>query len=106
MIDLIIPYYNNIDGLKRTLSSIDYTVFRVTIIDDCSPTNFIYPPNVTVIYNEKNVGPGIGRQIGIENTKNPYLMFLDAGDILLSKSTQRKLPLIIKEHFGTSEFVF
>jgi glycosyltransferase involved in cell wall biosynthesis len=36
MIDLIIPYYNNPNGLKRTLESINTNIFYVTIIDDNS----------------------------------------------------------------------
>ena len=36
MIDLIIPYYNNPDGLIHTLDSINRDIFYVTVIDDGS----------------------------------------------------------------------
>lgn len=42
MIDLIIPYYNNPEGLQRTLASINRDVFYVTVIDDHSS---IYIPS-------------------------------------------------------------
>jgi len=41
-IDLIIPYYNNPEGLVRTLDSINRKVFYVTVVDDSSDIH-MYP---------------------------------------------------------------
>lgn len=35
-----------------------------------------------------NSGPGVVRQYGIFNTKEPYLMFIDTGDLLISNELQ------------------
>jgi len=32
-----------------------------------------------------NSGPGAARQKGIDNSSSPYIMFLDAGDIVSSR---------------------
>ena len=99
MIDLIIPYYNNPEGLKRTLDSINTDIFYVTVIDDNST---IYPP-----YNPKahqvfrynmNRGPGFARQWGINKTSNPYIMFIDAGDIFTSYTNQWIVADNIKDY--------
>ena len=46
MIDLIIPYYNNPDGLIHTLDSINKDIFYVTVIDDGSSLYLPYHPAI------------------------------------------------------------
>ena len=91
MIDLIIPVYNNYQGLLRTLASINLDIFAITVVDDCSkePINTDFPINY--IRLKKNVGPGWARQIGIDDTKNEYISFIDAGDVFLSKEIQQTM---------------
>ena len=92
MIDLIIPHYNNPSGLQRTLDSINRDIFYVTVIDDCSD---IYIPHIPiadqVFMQSTNKGPGRARQRGIEKTNNEYIMFLDAGDVFISKEIQKAI---------------
>jgi glycosyltransferase involved in cell wall biosynthesis len=92
MIDLIIPFYNNGSGLIKTLDSVNTNVFHVTIVDDGS---FYYlPPNINAAqvfrYNQ-NRGPGFARQFGLERTHEPYVMFLDTGDVFISKEVQYRI---------------
>lgn len=99
MIDLIIPYYNNPEGLLRTLESVNTDIFYVTVIDDCST---IKPPlsfkvNQYYRYNI-NHGPGFARQHGINKTSNPYIMFIDTGDIFIDKKIQEELPQVIEKN--------
>ena len=92
-LDIIIPSYNDKKGLIRTLNSIYYPEMlnwiTITIVDDCS--NFDYTdiiqqfPKINLIKQDKNKGPGNARKVGIKNTSNPYIMFIDCGDIILSK---------------------
>ena len=77
-LDLIIPHYNNVDGLRYTLNSIDYNVVTVTVVDDCSTKRDGLEqlqqdfPQVTFLQLEHNSGPGAARQFGINHTNNPY----------------------------------
>lgn len=99
MIDLIIPYYNNPEGLARTLASINRNVFYVTIVDDSS--SIYMPRNIDadqVLRYNANRGPGFARQFGLDRTYKPYIMFLDTGDILLSPTMQVQLEYITFEH--------
>ena len=92
MIDLIIPYYNNPEGLKRTLDSINTDVFYVTLIDDNSTIYAPYNPKVDwVLRYNINHGPGYARQFGLDRTSNPYVMFIDTGDIFISKELQDRI---------------
>lgn len=92
MIDLIIPYYNNPEELQKTLESVNTEVFYTTVVDDGSS---IYLPrniaaNQAFRYND-NHGPGCARQLGINKTSNPYIMFIDAGDIFVSEEVQQQI---------------
>jgi len=97
MIDLIIPYYNNLEGLATTLASINYDIFDVTIVDDGSNSAMSLPETskCDIILTE-NGGPGYARQIGIMWTENDYIMFIDTGDIFVSKEIQKKIPRVIQ----------
>ena len=94
-LDIIIPHYNNVRGLRDTLESIDYDIVTVTVVDDCSTAREGLDelirefPQVHYYELEHNSGPGAARQFGIEHTNNPYFMFIDAGDCIASKRQLR-----------------
>lgn len=99
MIDLIIPYYKNYNGLVDTLESINYNIFKVIIVQDGFeefPVGFDY--DVEIVWYMNNRGPGYAREYGIKHTFNEYLAFIDAGDIFISKEIQEKIPQIIEEN--------
>ena len=55
MIDLIIPVYKNYKGLIRTLESINFKVFNVTVVDDASHENYSFKHPAHLIKLKKNV---------------------------------------------------
>lgn len=95
-LDIIIPYYNNIEGLRDTLNSINYGLATITVIDDCSTKRDGYEelqkefPNVTFLQLEHNSGPGAARQYGLEHTNNSYVTFIDTGDCIGSRAVLQK----------------
>ena len=93
MLDIIIPAYKDMEGLYRTLNSVHYPQYKdwvtITVIDDCSHIDYskvmLDYPDVHFHILKENRGPGHARQYGIDHTKEPYFIFIDCGDILLSK---------------------
>lgn len=91
-IDIIIPAYKAQSTILRTLSSIaQQTILddlSVTIVNDCCPNGdyqkFVdmFGPYMDIreIKLEKNSGPGIARQYGIDNTENEFFTCIDADD--------------------------
>lgn len=106
MIDLIIPYYNNPEGLKRTLASIDQNIFYVTIIDDNSDQSLWFPNAHQVFRYNRNYGPGYARQLGIDKTSNPYIMFIDTGDVFTSFEVQATIKTTIDVNPNTNIISF
>ena len=92
MIDVIIPAYNSHATIEQTLYSISYQVIkdklRVYIVNDASNSdyselvnffsNFI---NVKELKLDKNGGPGVARQYGIDHSNSEYIIFIDSDDI-------------------------
>ena len=94
MIDVIIPAYNAEKTIGRALASILAQTrprkFLVTVVDDCSTDNtkeevmkFSNLLPIQYIRLEENKGkPGLVRNIGIQATSSPYILFLDSDDML------------------------
>ena len=91
MIDVIIPVYNtNIDILLMNLIlQTCKDKLRIVIVDDCSNNSYeesikYYSKYIDILYikNKENMGAGLSRQVGIDNSNNPYIMFIDSDDLL------------------------
>lgn len=93
-IDIIIPAYKAQNTILRTLSSIAEQAIlddvEVTIVNDHDGIGYkkfvdMFKPYMKIRELEmpENGGPGDARQYGIDNTKNPLLMFIDADDTFI-----------------------
>jgi len=95
MLDVIIPAYNAHTTLERCLLSIaNQTIadkVQVIVVDDKSPNGGYkdiiakYSPLLKIkeVSMETNGGPGTARRVGVDNSNNPYMTFIDADDIFL-----------------------
>lgn len=93
MIDIIIPAYNANETLDRALRSLAMQsvadLLYVTVMDDCSDDDYTDIikrheksfKQLTHIRLDENSGPGVARQVGMQNTSQPYIGFLDADDM-------------------------
>lgn len=95
LIDLIIPVYKAQDTIDIALASVAIQSIRdkvkVTLVIDCDGLNYEktfkrYKDliDIDIITLKKNGGPGVARQIGINNSNLPYIAFLDADDTFAS----------------------
>lgn len=93
-VDVIIPAYKAQKTILRTISSIaEQTILDnvdVTIVNDCCPNGDyqtiveMFRPYMSIreIKLEKNGGPGVARQYGIDNTDDEFFTCMDADDTL------------------------
>lgn len=97
ILNLLIPVYNNYQGLLDTILSLNMYKSNhkliLTIINDCSTDNCNYNNLIPLfqelyqinVYNTPyNMGPGGARQYGLDLITNNYVSFMDAGDIIYS----------------------
>lgn len=93
MINVIIPAYNCRTTLGRTLSSLVAQTdpnFEVIVVDDCSTEDLKsivddYRDKLSIVYirNERNLGCGMSRQVGIDNATQKFITFLDSDDMFM-----------------------
>lgn len=92
MIDIIIPAYNAQEKIYKLLCSLLLQTIKdklcIYIIDDCSDKEyeslinlFESRLNIKCLRLEKNSGPGVARQYGIDHSKNEFIMFADTDDL-------------------------
>jgi glycosyltransferase involved in cell wall biosynthesis len=91
MIDIIIPAYNAHETIRKTLMSIciqnNVKDLNIYIIDDCSdePYDYLIDEfnkylNIKIERLNKNSGPGVARNRGLEISNSEYVMFIDSDD--------------------------
>ena len=93
MIDIIIPAHNREKTIGRTLSSLVAQTdnrFKVIVVDDASTDNtkavvdsYKNLLDITYIRNETNLGQGMTRQAGIDNSNSEFITFLDSDDLFM-----------------------
>lgn len=87
-ISIIIPYYSKENTISRAVQSVIAQTFidwELVIVDDCSPLSLSMLPewtdyNIRLVRNEKNIGPGPTRQLGMSLCSGTFFAFLDADD--------------------------
>ncbi len=88
LVSVIIPYFNKVTTIERAVDSVinqSHSNWEIIIVDDCSKIkleklgkweNY----NITILFNEINLGPGPTRQRALDLAKGQYVAFLDADD--------------------------
>ena len=109
MIDIIIPVYNARKTLELTLMSIRLQTIinkiNIYLIDDNSSEDYkdilnkYKDMNIIYIKLDKNNGPAVARQKGIEMSSSKYIMFIDADDLLYDADSIKKLFNKIEEDY-------
>jgi glycosyltransferase involved in cell wall biosynthesis len=90
MISVIIPTFNRETLTKRAIDSVKSRspeLVEIIVVDDFSSTPFTYGLHrnvggidVKVIHLMQNLGAGMARQAGVNNSKSKYIAFLDSDD--------------------------
>jgi glycosyltransferase involved in cell wall biosynthesis len=90
-ITVIIPFFNNLENLKRAIASIsrqELLPSSVIVVDDCSPhyeevERFVeekHPFEIRVFQNIVNSGVSVARNLGLSMSSTEYVALLDEDD--------------------------
>lgn len=97
-LSIIVPQFygeNKAKPLFHSLNNqigIDFNLINIIVVNDCGGqrlsqtffSEFQNLKNIQYLTTERNSGPGIARQLGIDNATGFYVMFVDEDDYLLS----------------------
>ena len=105
LISIILPYFKKKDFLEETINSIlcqTYKNFEIILIDDelsLDSKDFLdkiskKDERIKLITNQKNIGAGLSRNHGIENSKGDYIAFCDCDDLWLPNKLENQLTFM------------
>ena len=104
-LSVIIPFYDAVGSIAKTIrkgllqtlenQTLSKSEYEVLIVDDLSPFSVEGYEDLTLdlkyLKLEKNMGVALARQVGIEQAKGEYVMFIDNDDDLFAKDTLEKM---------------
>ena len=113
LVSVIIPYYKKRKFISETINSAlnqSYKNLEILIIyddEDCSDLDFIKEirdrdSRISIIKNDKKMGAGISRNIGISKSKGKYVAFLDADDMWRSDKISKQINFMIENGYEAS----
>lgn len=99
---IIIPGYNVQEYIAKAIESVleqDFKNYELIVIDDCSTDNTSEVVSkykeVKLIRNTENLASGGARNVGLDEAKGEYVVFLDADDFLYANDVLSKLDKVI-----------
>ena len=102
---IVILAYNIEAYIERAIKSVlnqDFNDYEIIVVDDCSTDNTnkvvkkFESNKLRILKTEKNTGTiGRPRNIGLENAKGEYIIFLDGDDTLYDNLTLSKIDKVI-----------
>lgn len=100
LLSVIVPMYNCAPVIVRCLDSIDYQDCEIIVVNDGSKDNgaeivekyAATHPNVRLI-NKSNGGVSSARNLGIQEARGKYIVFVDADDYLAQYGLVRMITL-------------
>ena len=107
LISIIVPIYNAEEYLVRCIESIlkqTFVDYELILIDDGSSDHssvicddFSQKDERIKVIHQKNSGVSVARNVGIENAKGKYIMFVDADDYIAPTLCENLLNEINKD---------
>ncbi len=107
LVSIIEPSYNSQEFIVQSIDSVlsqTYQNWELIIMDDCSPDNsneiieeyLKRDSRIRLIKLEKNSGPAVARNMGIQEAKGHYIAFLDSDDLWAVDKLSKQLVFMQK----------
>lgn len=99
---IVIPLYNKSHYIENTLKSVlsqTFTDYEIIVVNDGSTDSsatkvMAFNDSRIQLYNQKNQGASIARNLGIEKAQSDYIAFLDADDLWMDNHLETLNTLI------------
>tara|TARA_Y100000994_G_scaffold235492_1_gene225203 strand:- start:67 stop:870 length:804 start_codon:yes stop_codon:yes gene_type:complete len=117
-VGFVIPIWNGtkrkqIEDSLTSLIKLSHQISEIIIVYDgieCKKLEFKIPNEIISIVKKclinKNSGPGLARNIGIESSKSKFIFLLDAGDICHRERINLQLPELKKYNVSYSNISY
>ena len=115
-VSAVVLYFNDVE-IVETIRSIENQTIKpkeIILIDDCSTKSInekLVNPNCRIIRNNRNMGRGYSRNLGIKECKSEFVVFCDSSNSLcenfiekaLNSFTNKKISAIFGRIIGNED---
>ena len=117
LVSVIIPYFKKKKFIEKTINSIKSQTHKnleiIIVYDDEDRSDLKLikkiknsDKRIRLIVNNKTLGAGRSRNIGIKKSKAKYIAFLDADDLWKKNKVKSQLKFMIKNDFEISHTTY
>ena len=117
LVSVIIPYFKKKKFIEKTINSIKSQTHKnleIIIVYDDEDRSYLKlikkiknsDKRIRLIVNNKTLGAGRSRNIGIKKSKAKYIAFLDADDLWKKNKVKSQLKFMIKNDFEISHTTY
>ena len=110
LVSVIIPYFRKKSFIQKTLTSVLNQTFQdfeiILIYDDEKKDDLVYikkilnqNPKVNIIDNNRNLGAGLSRNIGIRKSSGSIIAFLDADDYWVPERLEKQINFMMEKNY-------
>ena len=110
LVSIIIPYFKKRSFIEKTLESVlsqtlqDFEIILIYDDEDKDDLVFIEElvnnnPKIKIIENTKNLGAGVSRNKGIQNSSGSIIAFLDADDYWFPERLEKQINFMIDKKY-------
>ena len=114
LVSIILPYFKKIDYIFSCLESVlnqSFQDFEIILIYDDEnlydlnviEKKYVNNQKINIIKNNKNIGAGFSRNVGISHAKGKIIAFIDADDLWMPDKLQKQVDFMQKNSF---DFIF
>lgn len=107
LVSVIIPTYNSEKFIEKTvLSALNqtYSNLEIIVVDDCSQDSTCSvvkalsgrDDRIKCLFQEKNHGAAVARNLGIKHAKGRYIAFLDSDDTWIPEKIEKQIEALEK----------
>lgn len=112
-VSVVIPYFNKKETIHRSVESVvaqTWKNWEIILIDDCSDEELTVSLTwvsipIKIISNTYNMGAGLTRQVGLNNSTGEFVAFLDADDWWSPKFLEKCLKVLVNNQEAVGAWV-
>lgn len=102
-VSIVIPVFNKAPYLQACLDSVTcqtFTEMEVLVVDDASTDGSAAilrahgDARFRVLHNERNLGPGLAAQRGMDEAQGEYIIRMDADDVMVPERVARQVAFL------------
>lgn len=112
LVSIITPVYNSEKYLRQCIDSVlsqTYSNWELLLIDDCSQDGsidlieeYLVDSRIKLFKNDVNQGPALTRNVGLDNAKGEYIVFLDSDDFWSKDRLENQTSFMMQNNLSIS----